>query len=411
VSLTAFYANLPGFAGNFGASGPDGTWDDGLGRSAMILQNDLEYTFSGCDALPVPGIRSITGFPGGPVRFPSGLNRVDCEFTSGEALQYTHQRTRLKLSSFPGDIGGLSVPLLFPDIGFGYSAQFPLSVGQPPLAGPNPMNRQLFRGGLVLAVAPDVALAGTELEGYFFCSVSPCRAFGFDGQSSVTQRNDGGKDITWTYTDAASQRPQGLHIVQRSFEGTQGGDYVLYAFRISNQGKSDLTFTPGLFLDFDVSPDFSTNNGYTELGGQLMVTTAGNEARHLGSVIINNPSGGRNYFFQPAISEGEAVAGLNGGLRNSAIEFSDVSTLHGGRTVTLKRKRSTDFWVAIVAGESRAQIIANARAAIADATARQRSGNAFAANGALTKLKTGGAVERSAKPQPLCKTGCQQDRK
>jgi hypothetical protein len=413
VSLTAFYASLPGSAGNFGASGPDGTWDDGMGRSAMILQNDLEYTFSGCDLLPVPGIRSITGFPSGPVLFPSGLNQVNCDFTSGDALQYTHQRTRLKLTSFPGDIGGLSVPTLFPDVGFGYSAQFPRPAGQSPLAGPNSLNRQLFRGGLVLAVAPDVALGGTELEGYFFCSVSPCRAFGFDGQASVSQRNDGGKDITWTYSDAGSQRPQGLHVVQRSFEGEQGLDYVLYAFRIRNEGKSAITFTPGLFLDFDVSPDISINTGYTELGGQLMVTTdADGTSRHLGSLIVNSPPRGRNYFFTPTISESEAVAGLNGKASNRSIEFSDVSTLHGGKTVTLKKRQSTDFWVAIVAGESRAQVIANAQAAIADATARQRSGNAFLVDGASVTPRSSGALAGGAKLRlgQVCKGNCEADR-
>ena len=419
VSLTAFYADLPGFAGNFGASGLDGTWDDGTGRSAMILQNDLDYVFSGCEGLPVPGIKSITGFPVGPVQFPSGTDRVNCEFTSGDALQYTHQGTRLKLSSFPGDIGGMSVPLLFPDVGFGYSAQFPLPAGQPPRAGPDLSNRQLFRGGLVLGIGPDVALGGTELEGFVACSVSPCRAFGFDGEAAVIERSGGRKDITWTYSDAGSQRPLGLRVIQLSFDGQNGRDYVLYGFRIFNQGTRPVTFTPGMFLDFDVDPEFFSNVGYTALDGRLMVTTgAGEGGPHLGGFVVQSKPVRGNYFFDSNLflSESKVVAALRGETRKPTVpDPTDVRQLQGGNTVKLKPGKSTDFWMAIVAGGSRAEIIASARAALADAKARGKNKDTFSAPSGHRKAlarSRGAALSKSGalRTKKLCKAGCEPDR-
>jgi hypothetical protein len=413
VGLTVVYNSLPFAGAAFGASGSTGRWEEDFGRQ-LILQNDVEYVFSGCPGLPVPGIKSFSGFPTEPVLFPSGGNRVDCDFTTGDALRYTHRANRLKLTSFPGDIGGMSDPIIFPDLGYGYSAQFPLPAGDPPRAGPDFVNRQLFRGGLVLAVAPDIALGGTELQGYVFCSVAPCRALGLDGQAAVTELAGERKDITWTYTDAGSQRPKGLHVVQRSFEGQAGADYVLYAFRITNQGPSQITFTPGLFLDFDVSPDLASNIGYTELDGQLMITTSTDDlGRHLGSVIVNSPPGGRNYFFLPALSESDVVAAMRGAISNPTIDATDVSTLHAGITVTLKRRRTADFWAAVVAGDDRTETIANARAAIADARARQLSGDPFAATTtASVKLKTGGTGGRAAatgRGWRICKRNCGPD--
>jgi hypothetical protein len=414
VSLTAFYADLPGFAGNFGASGPDGTWDDGLGRSAMILQSDLHYTFSGCDAPPTPGIKSVSGFPAGPVLFPSETDRVDCEFTTGNALRFTHQGTRLKLSSFPGDIGGMSVPLLFPEVGYGYSAQFPLPAGSAPKAGPAPINRQLFRGGLILGLAPDVALSGVELEGYVMCSVSPCRALGLDGEAKVKDRGRGNKEITWTYSDAGSQRPVGLRVVQRSFDGQNGRDYVIYGFRITNEGAASVTFTPGTFLDFDVSPEFFSNIAYTELNGRLAVTTnPDDEGLHFGSIIIGGPATPATYFFSSdlLIPESEVVAALRGEIGSPEMPFpTDLRQLQGGTTVTLRRNKSTDFWVAIVAGSSRAEIITNAQAALADGNARRALKDSFTPAGSGTVLSPSSVMShRDGAAKKLCKRDCVSD--
>lgn len=418
IDLTVRYDLVPIAGAAFGVSGPGGTWEEFFGRR-MVLQNGLEYFFEGCFG-PFPGVKSVTGFPTGPVRFPTETARIDCSLVTGNALRYTHRATRLKLTSFPGDIGGLSEPIIFPGLGYGYSAQFPLAPGAPPKAGPPLSNRQLFRGGLVLAMTPRTALGGTNLEGYVVCSVTPCRALGFDGRATVSVLPGGRREITWDYSDAGSPRPMGFHVTQRSFDGGVGQDYVLYVFRITNQSTAGVTFTPGLFADFDVTPEISSNTGHTELGGRLMTTATlgeGEDRRILGTVIVRSPAEGRNFFWPigPALSEADFVAAVRGRIRNPESSTpADIATIHGGVTVRLGPGRSTDFWAAIVAGNDRAQVIANARAAIADANARQAGGDPFASvNGDSDQWETVtsvGAGARAAAPRVsgrLCKAGCE----
>jgi D-alanyl-D-alanine carboxypeptidase len=205
-------------------------------------------------------------------------------------------------------------------------------------------------------------------------------------------------------------------VVQRSFDG-QNGDYVLYAFRITNQSREAITFTPGLFFDFDVSPEFFSNTGYTELGGQLMVTTTSNDTgRHLGSVLLGAPSGGRSYFFTPSsasfLQESEVVAAIRGEISNpSVLTPDDVRGLQGGATVKLNKGKSTEFWAVIVAGDDRAQTVANARAAIAEATARQRAGNTFVNVSGGSAIRSLGSQARTASHESgrLCKRDCVPD--
>jgi hypothetical protein len=418
IDLFVMYASAPAFGAAFGASGSTGEWGESFGRSPMILQNNLDYILSGCFG-PFPGTRPVEGFPTEPIHFPGGTNRADCRLLTGDALRFTHRASRLKLTSYPGDIGGLSEPSVFPRLGYGYSAQFPLAPGAVPQAGPGLLNRQLFRGGLVLAVAPDVALSGTELGGYVFCSVSPCRALGLDGRATVTRLAGARREITWDYTDAGSERPRGLQVRQKSFDGQNDADYVLYVFRVTNRGTTAITFTPGLFIDFDV-PELFDNIGYTELGGRLMITTgAGDAGNHLGTVIVRSPAVGRNYFFRPGIAEADVVAALRGVIRRATSpEPSDLSTLHGGSTVTLGRGRSTDVWAAIVAGDNRTQTISHARAAINDARARQASGDPFGSlqgdseRSGWETVQSLGAGARAATSRlsgPSCKAGCRLD--
>jgi hypothetical protein len=185
------------------------------------------------------------------------------------------------------------------------------------------------------------------------------------------------------------------------------------AFRITNRSRGSITFAPGVFLDFDASPDFASNIGYTDLGGQLMITTnSGDVGTHLGSLIVNGPQVPRSYFFTgndfPA--EGDLVAALRGELSNPGIpEASDIRHVQGGTTVKLARGKSTDLWVAIVGGDDRAQTVTNARAAIADAN-RRRTGDVFSSStGRPAAMRSLGAAAQPSRVRPsgpLCKTGC-----
>jgi hypothetical protein len=417
LDLTALYGHLPFAAGAAVAIRSDatGTWKNFVGES-VHLQRGLPYIFSGCITLPAAGIRDARMTPEGPVFFPTEANEVNCEYRKGDALRFTHRVNRLKLTSFPGDIGGMSTPAISPNVGFGYSAQFPLPPKKLPKAGPHLENRQIFAGGLVLAIAPDIALSGVELGGYVSCGVSPCRAFGFDGRATISLFPDGRREITWAYTDAGSQRPRGLRVRQKSFDARSLADYVLYVFRITNQGTAPITFSPGLFIDFDLL-EIADNTGYTELNGRLMVTTgragAGN---HLGSLILKTSAVGSNYFFSlsnGAISEANVVAALRGRIRNPVSPNpSDISLLHGSTIVTLKPGQSTDFWAAIVAGDNRSQVVAHARAAITDAQARRAAGDPFALAAGTSQWETlplngPSGIRAASEPlRKLCKVGC-----
>jgi hypothetical protein len=412
VDLTVLYADLPFARAAFGASTLNGQWREPFGRTPMILQNGRQYNVTGSCIGPMAGIRSISGFPAGPIRFPWGTSRVDCNLETGDALRFTHRATRLKLTSFPGDIGGLSQPLIFPELGFGYSAQFPVRAGAAPRAGPDLFNRQLFLGGLVLGTSDYRVISGTEIEGFVICSISPCRSLGFDGRVRI-DRVSGGKAITWEYTDAGSQRPLGIHVRQRSFDG-KDGDYVLYVFRITNRGTSVLDFNPGLIFDFDLPyPDIGANIGYTALDGRLMVTTSHNEVGgYLGSVILEPPPVQRNYFFE-FTGEEEVARALRGELGNpTAPAPTDVRGVHGGPPASLRPGRSTDFWAAIVAGESRAEIAATARRALADARARRAAGNPFGVRGLpLETIRSSDRAAAAARREgsgarKVCKTDC-----
>jgi hypothetical protein len=413
VSVNAAYSDLGNLVSAFGVSGSDGSWRDGFFSSPWLLQAGIRFTLSGCQTTPAPGIKEIIVSPDGPILYPTESDRLDCDFVTGDALRYTHRATRLKLTSFPGDIGGLSQPIIFPDLGFGYSAQFPLPAGEAPRPGPDPANRQLFRGGLVLGVS-EAALSGIELGDYVACRVSPCRALGFDGEATITEGPGSSKQVSWLYTDAGSQRPRGLRVQQRSFDGKNGADYVIYGFRITNQSTAAITFAPGVFLDFDVSPDFSRNIGYAELGGRLMITAPEADiGSHFGSVIVEDRPANRSFFFtgNSFLEEDAIVAALRGEISNpSSSEPSDVRMVQGGNTVKLGRGKSADFWVAIVAGDDRAQTIVNAQAAIADVTERRRQGDPFSAsaeNGIIRRPVSAGARAGAVSgPGRICKAGC-----
>ncbi len=110
----------------------------------------------------------------------------------------------------------------------------------------------------------------------------------------------------------------------------------------------------------------------------MMVTTSHNGVGgYLGTVILEPPPAQRNYFFE-FTGEEEVARALRGELGNpTASAPTDVRGVHGGPPARLAPGRSTDFWAAIVAGESRAEIAATARKALADARERRAAGNPF----------------------------------
>jgi hypothetical protein len=138
---------------------------------------------------------------------------------------------------------------------------------------------------------------------------------------------------------------------------------------------------------------------------------------HFGSMILGSSPAASSYFFNAdlLIPESEVVAALRGEITSPAMpDPTDVRQLQGGASVTLKRGKSTEFWIAIVAGESRAEILANAAAAVADGNARRGSKDLFAVTPGTMEpqvpanragMRSGTA--RGAKK--VCKADCAQD--
>jgi hypothetical protein len=163
------------------------------------------------------------------------------------------------------------------------------------------------------------------------------------------------------------------------------------------------------FLDFDVSPDFFNNVAYTELNGRLAVTTTLDEALHFGSIVVSGSGASSSYFFSSdwLIPESEVVAGLRGEISSPEMPFpTDLRLLQGATEVTLTPDGSTDLWVAIVAGESRAEIVANAQAALADGNARRTLKDSFTPAGSAISVSSSAASLRRGNAKKICKRDC-----
>jgi hypothetical protein len=61
---------------------------------------------------------------------------------------------------------------------------------------------------------------------------------------------------------------------------------------------------------------------------------------------------------------------LNGELREESAGPADLRYIHGAGPITLKRGQQHDLWIAVVAGEDRRQLLANAAAAEAEVTGK-----------------------------------------
>src|SRR6266540_260018 len=90
--------------------------------------------------------------------------------------------TGLVVTPMPGDIGGLSAEL-FEQFGSGWGVQL-LGPGETPQHGSITFS-QLFLGGLIVGIRPEVLLTGFNLGGYGECGQA-CRDFGLDGALSAS---------------------------------------------------------------------------------------------------------------------------------------------------------------------------------------------------------------------------------
>src|SRR6266704_3447402 len=354
-----------------GGSWKDGRWVEFFGRSPVVLQKGVRYTLrpSACEFL---GAKLVNKAPTGGFLFPSELAAIDCTLVRAPSARFTHDLTRLVVTAMPGDIGGLSDEFVH-DLGFGWGVQFPVAAGQSP--SHDPSVSQLSSGGLMIGIAPGRVLSGVTRRDLAACG-APCRDLGLDGRVHVTASRQWGKRVTWRYSEARSPECVGLRVVQQSFDGRPPADYVLFDFTITNAGPATTTFHAGFFGDWDIGVNDDDDVGFTEMGGRLMYQTDSDlRGPYLGTLIVGDAPITGNYFFTKAAwpSLTEQVDALAGRLsRPTSDAPGDYRYIQGAGPITLGHDQSAELWIAVVAGDSREQLLANAAWAAGDIANRRR---------------------------------------
>ena len=369
VSLTLAY-DFPAplsFGVASGVTGGDGAWDDTF-RSPLLLQGGERYWVSSTNCTDPLGTRLLSGPPAGRFVFPTEVSQVHCTLETAPAVAYTHDRNHLVVTSMPANIGG-GEPARFQQYGRGWGVQFPVDRSTGPVHLPAGAS-QLFNGGLVIGLEPDVILSGTNMNTEVACGAA-CVDFGADASVQIVTPGAEGKKIKWTYTDAASGDGVGLKVVQQSWDGAPGADYVLFQYSISNQGAATRTFYAGIWADWDVAGTYTTNIGYTDLDGRLMYMTNPGGGIHVGTLLLGDAPVSGNFFYNwstlgsTRLSLVDQVRALRGDLRRPSIGEGDNRVFHAMGPITLRRNKSVEVRIAVVAGESLAELLANARAAAA----------------------------------------------
>lgn len=371
VGLTLGYDSL-GILTTYGTSRPDGHWVEFLGRTPVILQTGVRYTFSStCLFL---GAKLVNRLPPEGSLFPSEFRSLDCTLVTGSAGRFTHDRTRLVVTPMPGEIGGMSDDFVH-DLGYGWGVQFPIAPGQAP--SHNQWNSHVWQGGLLIGVAPGRVLSGVSMRGQGACGTD-CRDLGLDGQMHFKVSPGLGKEVTWRYSDARSREGLGLRVVQQSFDGQPPADYVLFRFTITSGGPSKVSFHAGFFADWDIAVDANDDIGFTDMNGRLMYQTNGigrdSKDPYIGTLIVSDASISGNFFFrkETILSLTEQVDALAGRVVQPRSDVAgDNRYIHGAGPFTLGQEESAELWVAVVAGETRDQLLANTAAAAQDIANRR----------------------------------------
>jgi hypothetical protein len=355
-----------------------------------------------------------------PFVFPSDRRRVDCELETGPARRFTHTRNEIAATAFPGDIGGLTAPF-GPrdfDLGIGFGVQFPSHPGRLPPHGDATIS-QLFSGGLMIGIGPETVLTGIDNGGYMECRFdleNGCRDLGLDAQGEVRRLENGGRVITWRYSDAPSGEGVGLRITQRSFDAPQGEDYVLFRFTIRNRSNGRLNINPGIFTDFDVDSLFEDEVGRKQRSGRLISQADVDDplGRRVGTLMIgeSDPApgffvhGGPDFEFPPISVQ---IAALRGNRTSSADTPDDQRYIQSVRTIGLSPGAETDLWVAVIAAKNQGAFADAADAATLDIRERRERLLAGAAEpvGELEYSYTSAATARTAAASsPRCGKDC-----
>lgn len=370
VAMVVGWESLDGAMASGNGSGPDGWWRDRHGRRT-VLQEGLRYTVNAvCQYL---GARLVSTPPRAGFLFPSGGRSIDCTMIPAASAQFTHDLTRLIVTSMPGDIGGLSDDFAR-DWGYGWGVQYPVAANEAPAHQPSASH--LYQGGLVIGRSPDTVLSGTTLRGMATCG-RRCRNLGLDARMRLATVRESGKEVVWEYSDSGVPEGIGLRVVQQSWDGRPPADYVLFRFIITNAGRQTTTFHAGFHGDWDIGADEADDVGRTDMAGRLMYqTNSDSGGPYLGTLLHSDAPVTGNFVYRAVTlpTPHEQVDALAGRLsRPESDAVGDTRYIHGAGPFTLAQKQSAELWIAVVAGETRDGLLANAAAAAADIASQRRA--------------------------------------
>ncbi len=177
------------------------------------------------------------------------------------------------------------------------------------------------------------------------------------------------------FDDSRSNTPLGLEITQETFaESAQpDDDFIVFRFTVQNQNSAPVeNFHFGLFFDWDIAfqqggegsnaANFSANEklGFAH-SGDIFVGAALMSEQGISFRAIDSGSAEFNIF--DGFSDAEKWQAISGGLQTSAVENADVAIVIAAGPVTLPANESVEIGFALVAGESRVDIEANAQRA------------------------------------------------
>jgi hypothetical protein len=173
-----------------------------------------------------------------------------------------------------------------------------------------------------------------------------------------------------------------------------------------NTSQSTLRFFAGFGGDLDIDFDSGDDRGFTALNGRLMYQVSDAESGiHVGTMLLGEVPVSGNYFFSgfeefPSVAD--QVRALRGRIRRTTADPGDLRHIHGAGPIRLEPQETRDIWIAIVAGENRAQLLDNAAAARADVADRL---NETIAEQATTPFNPGPPVRATdrVRARPDCK--------
>jgi hypothetical protein len=270
---------------------------------------------------------------------------------------------------------------------------------------------------LLIGIEPSTVLSGANAGGYMECPFeleNACQDLGLEGRVTTSESPVLGKTVTWRYTDQASAEAVGLRITQRSYDAPAGNDYVLFRFTIQNQSHGTLTFSPGFLADWDIGFDAFDDRGFVRQGGRLVYqsNTFEEPTIYAGTFMLGETAATPGFFWSNFLafpSLAEQIAALTGELSAAPPEDpGDLRYIQSVSPVTLKQGRSTDLWLAVIAGESEAAFLATAETAARDIETHRRIPEPVAERGAprllgrsLVRASAAGPVRR-----PVCLKDC-----